>query len=1335
MSARETQKPQKSKPKRRHPWLRRVGYTLLALVVIFLIFHRPILTGLIHLVAVKVAAKQHITLSLDVGGTVLTNLSLKNISALPKGDAPSPVERIKIQEVSVHYSIVSLIRRGVSEFLQSYTLRNADIEVKPVEGTHEQKSDLASTLHGLIQQPALFSDRVTVENLNLVAHTPDGEFALKDVNILLDPVATGWLKIGRLQIPKIRTWENLTATSTYAKRDLILRGLTIDPEIVLNEVELDASRRAEGINRLYVAGALFGGRADFSLETHELKNEKKKNSSATNSDRKQRVIAAVTSSIQNLSLEKLGQYFKMSVPPIGSVSDSTLHFSGDPDVPATWTGAMNSSVENVNAGGMKIDNARVRLEAKNGGAVFDTEVNSGRNRVALSANCKLPQRTDEFAKTDLDGRLEINADELGRFAAAITSGSVTGGGPLSLKNKIFTAALTVSAKEVAAENFRVGSADVKLDATKSLAAPADSQEPAAPFDGLKTHVDATIADVRAANYALDSGTLALSTDNERVRLGTLELRRTQNTVTASGDVVLPRDMKSWTTAPANVRFEIAAPSIAAFNAEPDLNAPNARLEANGELTNGAAGANGKITLLATGITFREFSADKLSLDVGIADNTATIHSLMFALNATDGLTASGHVGLQKPFVYDATVQARVRDLAKFNSFVPDMQGGLGGSLALDWSGSGNIDQLQNSGEARLRLDGGKAAGVSAINAEIAGAYSPEFINVPTFRIDTSKGDIALKIGMGNNAVKVSDIAVKLGGKPVLTGFITLPLDLRTPKEPGTIIPTNGPVEASLKTSEINLDALPTLEGSKDATPKQPAKKTAKKAPEASGPPVRGIVSATLTAGGTLDAPDARLQIAARGIQAKAAAKLAPANAEADLRLVADQLSLKARIQQPAIQPVEIAGTLPLPVKQIIEEKKIDENSPVQLSIRLPRSSVAFLTQVVPALRFAQGTVAVNVDVGGTIAQPTFTGSTLIDMPAIRFTNTDMPSISGFRGDMRFAGNQLTVNRLGGDISGGSVNLTGRIEFPKITEPVFDLRLVSNGALLMRNEALTVRADSDVRVTGPLAGATVAGNVGITRSKFFKEIEILPIELPGRPAPKPPETAKGVSLPPPLADWKFDVKIRTKDPFSIRGNLANGAALVDLALVGEGRALALDGTVRIENFVASLPFSKLQVNNGLVYFSPDEPFTPKLDIQATSTMQDYRIGVYIYGTADDPKTIFSSEPPLPQEDIIALLATGATASQLTGAGGGEALAGKAASLLFQQLYHKVFKTKAPSENESFLSRFKVDVGGVDPRSGQQEVTTRFKLSDSLYLVGDLDVGGNIRGQVKYLLRFR
>ena len=139
--------------------------------------------------------------------------------------------------------------------------------------------------------------------------------------------------------------------------------------------------------------------------------------------------------------------------------------------------------------------------------------------------------------------------------------------------------------------------------------------------------------------------------------------------------------------------------------------------------------------------------------------------------------------------------------------------------------------------------------------------------------------------------------------------------------------------------------------------------------------------------------------------------------------------------------------------------------------------------------------------------------------------------------------------------------------------------------------------------------------GLTKSKFYREIEILPLELPGRPAPQPPSDSPGVSFPdPPLRDWKFNVAVRTDDPFEVRGNLANGVAIVDLRLIGTGATLALDGQVRIENFVASLPFSKLEIETGFVYFSPDEPFVPRLDLQGTSNMRDYNINVYIFGSA-------------------------------------------------------------------------------------------------------------------------
>jgi len=262
---------------------------------------------------------------------------------------------------------------------------------------------------------------------------------------------------------------------------------------------------------------------------------------------------------------------------------------------------------------------------------------------------------------------------------------------------------------------------------------------------------------------------------------------------------------------------------------------------------------------------------------------------------------------------------------------------------------------------------------------------------------------------------------------------------------------------------------------------------------------------------------------------------------------------------------------------------------------------------------------------------------------------------------------------------------------------------------------------------------VKGNVALTNSHFLKDIDLIPIGLPGRPAPQPFEDRPDYSIKtPPLRDWKFDMAIKTKDPFSIRGNLANGGAIIDLHLGGTGAHPELKGTVKLQNVEATLPFSRLDVTNGFLYFDPSDSFNPRIDLQGRSLIRDYTVRVYVYGDSLSPQAIFTSEPPLPQEEIISLLATGTTRQELTGSG--NVLAGRAAMLLVQQLYRKIFKKGQPTQSNSVFDRLQVDVGTVDPRTGREQATARFKVNENWVLVGDIGVGGDFRGQVKYLIRF-
>src|SRR5436189_2803738 len=125
---------------------------------------------------------------------------------------------------------------------------------------------------------------------------------------------------------------------------------------------------------------------------------------------------------------------------------------------------------------------------------------------------------------------------------------------------------------------------------------------------------------------------------------------------------------------------------------------------------------------------------------------------------------------------------------------------------------------------------------------------------------------------------------------------------------------------------------------------------------------------------------------------------------------------------------------------------------------------------------------------------------------------------------------------------------------------------------------------------------------------------MPPGLPDRPEPPPPPARpKFPPRTPPLRDWKFDVAIKTKDPVLIRGNLATGGAVSDLKLTGTGLRPELQGTVRLENVEATLPFSRLQVSYGLLYFDPSDPMNPGIDLQGTSVIRDYTVRVYVYGT--------------------------------------------------------------------------------------------------------------------------
>ena len=977
----------------------------------------------------------------------------------------------------------------------------------------------------------------------------------------------------------------------------------------------------------------------------------------------------------------------------------------------------------------------------------------GANHASLQANYILPADLKSWEREPLDFDINVDAPDLSALVVPDSRATLKGtlkvagkgsakagaydgsfviegrgiesmgvSGDLSLKtsfrldeNRKLSAQGVLDSSSLAFSGTELTETHLRLDLSKDL-----QQEAEAPlFKDLISRIEGEIKAVRFQDYVVESVNIALSSRDANVHLERLTLARGANHASLQANYILPADLKSWEREPLDFDINVEAPDLSAF-VVPDSGVTlkgTLKVAGKGSAKDGAY--DGSFVIEGRGIETMGMTVRSIDAHLDAAQNQARLSQLEVVFNEKNVIRGEGTMRLADPFDYSGALDVQFADLAIFQPLLEQeaLAPALGGALVIGWKGTGDLGAPQHTGDVTIDLTRGQFGDLQNLAAHAKASYSPQFVNVPGLTMSArGLGEALLSLFWKDNRLSIFDISVRQEKLTLVQGSAELPLHLAEVQHPDRLIPNDEPLKVALQTRELDLRKLFTQLGQKK-------------------PPVTGIVNLDVNAGGTLDELTAKATLRATRVQSPDASQLDPATISLDLDFQNDRLSLNGSVQQRLIQPLRISGNLPFDIVAFRNNQKIDPQTPLELQVTMPPSSLTFLSTLIPAIRQSRGTAAIDVSVRGTIAQPALSGAITANLSALRFTDPSLPPVADAALQVDFTRDRVNIARCTGRIGGGSFAVTGGIGVQPLDNPTLSLRLTTQNALLLQNDDLSVRASSDIRVEGPLNAASVTGNVFVTRSAFFRNIDILPIGLPGRPAPQPPAEPVFVSFPnPPLRDWTFDVSIRTQDAFLVQSNLANGRITIDLKLGGTGLRPWMDGTIFIEQLLATLPFSRLQIESGFIYFKRDQPFIPILNLRGTSTIRDYNITVYITGPATAPEAIFSSDPPLPQAEIVALIATGATTQELSR--DPNALAGRAAILLFQKIYRSVFARNKPAPaQDSLLSRVRLDIGTMDPKTGKQAASIGIPLTNQIVLVGGLDVGGNFRGQIKYLVRFK
>ncbi len=728
-------------------------------------------------------------------------------------------------------------------------------------------------------------------------------------------------------------------------------------------------------------------------------------------------------------------------------------------------------------------------------------------------------------------------------------------------------------------------------------------------------------------------------------------------------------------------------------------------------------ASGTVEATAERIVWNGAPVERASLAARLAEGVATLSTLSVIADDANRLLASGTWQLDAPHAFTGTADVDLTRLGSLSGW-SELFGGPrleAGSLTADWKGGGTLDAREIDGQATVEATAVKVSSLpEAVTARLSATHRGQTLEVPALRVTAGPVTVEARATASPDAVEVPKLVASRDGRTLVSGRGSLPLKTggKVPLDPAR------PLAVSLTVDRVNVSEFVALAGQK--------------------PPVRGVLTASVEASGQWPEPILEVHATAADVAADATAdKLDPARATLDLSWKGNELTARVEAVQRPLKPLQATVSVPLSVATLADNPQAALEAPLEARVTLPASDLAPLRTFVPAIREARGTVAADVTARGTLKSPRVDGTVRVDAPVLRFANAKLPELRDIRVAIDADATRARLTTLHAGIAGGTLDAGGSVDWSKPAAPVLDLTLRADEALVMRDDLVSVRADAALSCRGRLDEATVAGRVELVRGRVYKEIEFLPLSLPGQLPPPPPPVTRGKveEKTPGFADkWKFDVAVTTRDDVRLLGNVLNGAVTGNLRLGGTGAQPWLEGTASTRDARVRLPFSQLKINRGIVAFTKENPFEPTVDLQGDSFVNGYLVNVTATGPALDPKLRLSSSPPLPEGEIATLLATGATTGDLRGSEG-EA-ANRAAFLLISQTYRRLFnKAGVPDRIDDDPPRLNFSFSVLDTGTSQRGVNATYELSDHWQAVGAVGQRGTFRGLLYYLIRFR
>jgi hypothetical protein len=262
---------------------------------------------------------------------------------------------------------------------------------------------------------------------------------------------------------------------------------------------------------------------------------------------------------------------------------------------------------------------------------------------------------------------------------------------------------------------------------------------------------------------------------------------------------------------------------------------------------------------------------------------------------------------------------------------------------------------------------------------------------------------------------------------------------------------------------------------------------------------------------------------------------------------------------------------------------------------------------------------------------------------------------------KLAGNDVRdVNTTAKDAHMGTLDITGGFEFVGFALPHFALNLNLNDLIVVHRDDMTMRATGDIKINGPGLQSKITGGVTLTPSLIlleeFTDDDISHIEIEELEKQKKKKKIRTEPL------FPIELALNVDKNFYIRDlDLGLMSQWVGTVMVkGDLSDPYLEGTLTATKGKFSFFGKPLKIKEAKISYDSDDKNNPNIWLIGIREVDDVTVQLSVSGRAPSFKITFSSDPSLPEDEVLSRLLFGKELSKIS-AGQSVQLASVGASL--------------------------------------------------------------------------